>query len=412
MTKIKKHKNVISKFLMFICLISIPFFVGLEIFIINNVEKFNETFKMSVLGILTFLILMFIILIIYNKYFKFNSFKRLGFLLVFCAFLLEIFGVSRLFYYNDSFKSWLINSSFGSINYKHIASSIYGESIINDVVEVEDVDLSGDLVDFSDISYNNNVYANKYEEEILNREEGAVYKIININGTTIGADYHYEGYMAVIYDPSRVSLAKSSGAGVDESAYGEILSDISRKNGALLAINAGGFYDPNWSSNGGIPHGDVIIDGVVDTSFDDGIEGGGFIGFDSNNKLVLKNMSSEEALAMGIRDAVDWGPFLIVDGVNRYSHVNYYSWACARTAIAQRADGIVLLLVIDGLQDHSKGAGYADLAQILERYGAVNAASMDGGTSTAMTIDHKYINSPWNGYVKTYRWLPNAWIVK
>ena len=69
------------------------------------------------------------------------------------------------------------------------------------------------------------------------------------------------------------------------------------------------------------------------------------------------------------------------------------------------------MLVIDGLQDHSYGAGYADLASILQRYGAVNAASMDGGTSTSMTINHNYINSPWNGYVKTYRWLPNAWIV-
>ena len=412
MTKKKKNKNFISKVLMFICLISIPFFVGLEIFIVNNGEKFNDVFKNSVLGILVFLIFLFVVLVIANRYLKINSFKRIGVLLIFCAFFLEIFGVARLFYYNDSFKTWLINSSFGSINYKHIASSIYGESIINDVVEVEDVDLSSDLVDFSDISYNNVVYANEYEKEILDREKDAVYKIINISGTTIGANYHYEGYMAVIYDPSRVSLAKSSGAGVDDKAYGEILSDISRKNGALLAINAGGFYDPNWSSNGGIPHGDVIIDGVVDTSFDDGIEGGGFIGFDSNNRLVLKDMSTEEALAMGIRDAVDWGPFLIVNGVNRYSHVNYYSWACARTAIAQREDGIVLLLVIDGLQDHSQGAGYADLAQILERYGAVNAASMDGGTSTAMTIDHKYINSPWNGYVKTYRWLPNAWIVK
>ncbi len=53
-----------------------------------------------------------------------------------------------------------------------------------------------------------------------------------------------------------------------------------------------------------------------------------------------------------------------------------------------------------------------DVTQILLDYGAINAANMDGGTSTSMTLDHQYINSPWNGYRPTFRWFPNAWIVK
>ena len=69
------------------------------------------------------------------------------------------------------------------------------------------------------------------------------------------------------------------------------------------------------------------------------------------------------------------------------------------------------MVVIDGLQSHSAGASYADMAKIMETYGAVNAANLDGGTSTAMTYNHEYINSPWNGYRKTYRYLPNAFIV-
>ena len=142
-----------------------------------------------------------------------------------------------------------------------------------------------------------------------------------------------------------------------------------------------------------------------------GDAGGGIIGFDKNDKLILKKMTVDEAYSRGIRDAVEWGPFLIVNGVNYYKNVNYYTWTCGRTAIGQRADGIVLMLVIDGLQSHSKGASYADMAHIMELYGAVNAANLDGGTSTAMTVNHEYINSPWNGYVSTYRWLPNAWIV-
>ena len=130
------------------------------------------------------------------------------------------------------------------------------------------------------------------------------------------------------------------------------------------------------------------------------------------NKLVLKRMNADQAIAEGIRDAVDWGPYLIVNGKNQFKDVNYYTWVCGRAAIGQRKDGIVLMLVIDGLQKHSKGASYADMAAIMEKYGAYNASNLDGGTSTAMTLNHQYINSPWNGYRRTIRWLPNAWIME
>ena len=121
-------------------------------------------------------------------------------------------------------------------------------------------------------------------------------------------------------------------------------------------------------------------------------------------------MTTEEAIEAGIRDAVDWGPFLIVDGVNKYEGDIEY-WECGRSAIGQRADGIVLMIVIDNLQSHSKGVSYSDLAAIFERYGAINAANLDGGTSTQMIEKDHYVNSPWNGKKPTFRRLPNAWIV-
>lgn len=284
-------------------------------------------------------------------------------------------------------------------------------SVNSDEKKVQVEDLSYDIIDGDELNYNSKMYANKYDEEILKRNDNESYKIIKISGTTIGANYHYEGYMAVIYDASRVKLAKSSGAGTSDGSYGEILSEISKKNNALVAINAGGFYDPNWNSNGGIPHGSVIIDGKIASDFRRGVDSGGLIGFDTNNKLVLKKMSAKQALNEGIRDAMDFGPYLIVDGKNQFKSVNYYTWACARSAIGQRSDGIVLMLVIDGLQNHSKGASYADMASIMERYGAINAANLDGGTSSAMVVNNEYINSPWNGYQRTLRWIPNAWIL-
>ena len=64
-----------------------------------------------------------------------------------------------------------------------------------------------------------------------------------------------------------------------------------------------------------------------------------------------------------------------------------------RTAIGQRSDGAVLLLVIDGRQVISMGATYLDLAEIMLRYGAVNACNLDGGSSSLMWFKGDYINN-------------------
>ena len=64
-----------------------------------------------------------------------------------------------------------------------------------------------------------------------------------------------------------------------------------------------------------------------------------------------------------------------------------------RTAIGQRSDGAVLLLVIDGRQVISMGATYQDLVDIFLEYGAVNACNLDGGSSTLMWFDGGYVNN-------------------
>ena len=55
-----------------------------------------------------------------------------------------------------------------------------------------------------------------------------------------------------------------------------------------------------------------------------------------------------------------------------------------RTAIGQRADGAVIFVCIDGRQAGSVGGTYADVINIMQEYGAINACNMDGGSSTVM----------------------------
>ena len=70
-------------------------------------------------------------------------------------------------------------------------------------------------------------------------------------------------------------------------------------------------------------------------------------------------------------------------------------WGTApRTAIGQRKDGIVLMLVIDGRRATKPGADMNDLIEIMQRYGAYNAVNLDGGTSSAMVEGDKIVNDP------------------
>ena len=96
---------------------------------------------------------------------------------------------------------------------------------------------------------------------------------------------------------------------------------------------------------------------------------------------MVGRMTAQYALDIGVRDAVSFGPALIVNGVA----ANYSGSGGGlnpRTAIGQREDGAILLLVIEGRKTSSMGATMADLIDIMLEYGAVNAVNLDGGSSS------------------------------
>ena len=82
-----------------------------------------------------------------------------------------------------------------------------------------------------------------------------------------------------------------------------------------------------------------------------------------------------------------------------------------RTAIGQRQDGTMILVVIDGRQPgYSIGTNLLELQSIFERYGAYNAANLDGGYSSAMCFDGQLVTTP--STLLGERYLPNAFIVE
>lgn len=372
---------------------------------------------LMMLGILSFNI--YRLVKILRKRNDYNFSKSNLKLAAFMMSLALVFSISTgtLIYKNKAFREWLITKAMNTNEHQYLATWFYDKDLINNtiskLVKTSSNYETSDAIVFNDIIYNPKKFANKIEEEIFKKEnEDDIYKIIEVTGVVNGSNKTYQGWLTIVYDPADVKLAISEGAGVNGNNYGQILSVMHQKSGALVSMNAGGFYDPEWRSNGGIPHGLVIKDGKVLSSFRRGIESGGLVGFTNENKLILGRFSEEEAIEKGIRDAVDWGPYLIHNSKDLFPNKNTYSWAVARTAIGQRADGIVLMLVIDGMQAHSHGASYSDMSSIMAKYGAVNASCMDGGTSTSMYTEGRFLNVPFNGKQRTIRSLPNAWIVR
>ena len=217
----------------------------------------------------------------------------------------------------------------------------------------------------------------------------------------------YNGFLVVVYDPSKIHIATTKYLG----SRGESILTVAKRENAIIAMNAGGFYDPDWNSNGGQPHGTVFSRGNVVSDFIDAGMGGGFIGFTNENKLILGRMNKQQAINTGYRDAVEFGPYLIVNGKRSFYKGNG-GWGIApRTAIGQRQDGIVLMLVINGRLATSLGADMIDLTDIMERYGAYNAANLDGGSSSELVINGQIINTPVAGGTNGLRDMSTFWVV-
>lgn len=304
------------------------------------------------------------------------------------------------------FRNLLITTAMTTKSHHYLARTFYSDEMINVVMQenyVEEVNENTNLDDIVFSIQEKKQYESKYEEEILKHDDNQIYKIIEIAGTG------YKGFVAVIYDPSRIELVTSKYLGV----RGQFLQTISKENEALLAINAGGFADAGGTGSGGYPTGVVIKDGKV---IYQGLEtgwGGGIVGFTSDNKLILTKSTPEEALQQGLEDAVEFGPFLIVNGKRSITKGNGGYGISSRTAIAQRQDGIVLFVVIDGRQPgYSLGVDMATLTDILVRYKAYNAVNLDGGASSSLVENGDIVNKPCAVSTTGERWIPTAWIVK
>jgi uncharacterized protein YigE (DUF2233 family) len=121
-------------------------------------------------------------------------------------------------------------------------------------------------------------------------------------------------------------------------------------------------------------------------------------------RLDVSTVSGRTFDVGAIRDAVAGGPRLLTNGkvtitlAEEGMASSFSTTRHPRTAVGVTGDGKILLVTVDGRQKGlSRGASLPELADVLLKFGAIDAVNLDGGGSTAMIVRDAVVNSPSEG---------------
>lgn len=331
-------------------------------------------------------------------------------LIVSILFFISVVGYSVVAFghipFVEKWRNIWIETAMTTDQHRWLATSFFPDWLIEDVmnrqVDIKDMGITdinkaespfGDVIDPSTLvegepdAHGNIVYDNNVEEGIV---------ILNVEDT------NFKGKLIIVDDPSRVFL----GATDYKGSRGEFICDYLEKENAVVGVNASGFIDTGGVSLGGQISGMCVSQGEYWGSYKSKYT---LIGFDNDDRLIVGGTGDWEQY--NIRDGMQFRPTLILDGEKVVE--DSAGWGLQpRTTIGQCANGVVLILVVDGRQvGYSLGATMEDCADILLEYGAVTAAACDGGSSSVIGYEGEIINEP-STNMPTGRYLPNAWLVR
>ncbi len=303
----------------------------------------------------------------------------------------------------DKARVFWITTAMETNDHQYLANIFYSEETIKQVMSENYLTEIEEDTDVSSITVGKEekitAYTSAYEKEILEHEEGALYKLIQFKYQD------FDCHLIAIYDPTRVQIGYNKKLNSQH-----VLTEILKNNDAILGINGGGY---SWAN--GYPQGLVVHDGKIIYSSNTGRFTTSAINEDG--VLMVGKFSASDVKKKKIKEAVSFGPALIVNGKAAEIRGTGGSGVNPRTVIAQRKDGIILFLVVNGygnkLSWKGRGGVYVnDLIKILQRYNAYNAVNMDGGSSTTMVINGKLVNDPCEPLKDGQDFIRTAWMLK
>ena len=219
---------------------------------------------------------------------------------------------------------------------------------------------------------------------------------------TDGNGYPYCVYVLKV-DPTKAYLY--TGTSLDNYSYTispfkqqsvmrQINSAIDNGINPVAGIN-GDFFGSN--DNGYYPLGLCIKEGTVVAK----LRNRPWCGYTYDGQFVCGDASLYSEYEGKLRSAVGASKVLVSEGA---VVTNTTGGEHPRTLAGVSEDGTIIFAVIDGRQDSSNGASYAQCAALMRAHGAYNAVNLDGGGSSTMIVykDGKYdtVNSPSDGVLR------------
>lgn len=344
--------------------------------------------------------------------------KILAVILTFALFAAAVLMISLKMICSDSFPAaqrMFVTTILETGQLKFLASVFLDGDRIQEIVDKNsmkklDGEVDGDLIKVGSSGSIDVSAGNSSESEEIELHE--------VSSST------FSGKLLVVKDPSRISLATI----YPWREEGVTLDELANRAGAVAAIN-GGLYN-SYNNSGGSPYGVIVSGGEIQMNEPQQFPGLVLIGFTEDNILRIIDVSEmtssdvENLVSeMKIRDAVTFqeessdvnNHFVQLIINNEVREMNGMgSGLNPRTAIGQRADGAVLLLVTDGRGKAGHlGASASDLIGVMLEYGAVNAANLDGGSSSCMYYNGEYLMTSVTFYYSNSSWkLPAGFVVK
>lgn len=167
---------------------------------------------------------------------------------------------------------------------------------------------------------------------------------------------------------TRVDVARARGL--------ERTSTMARRAGALAAVN-GGYFKKDGS-----PDGLLKLDGELVSSRGRGCHAG--FGVDPRGRVKIGECPGDDW--PGMVDALGAGPLVlengrVVDHGDAQRRIRH-----PRTALGQRADGVLVFVVADGRTEQAGGVSFEELGRLMRSLGCRAAVNLDGGGSSVLWI--------------------------
>jgi exopolysaccharide biosynthesis protein len=333
--------------------------------------------------------------------------KKHGFLRFLLSFFITIIiisfsGVFLLYGPFTYFRDTLVTISMSTMNHQWIAKAFFDDATLADIMERNKTIEPNGNTNPDEITFLKNKVADNSKTLPKSSKDGE--HIIDGVGFIRIQAATYNGWVVKVYNPARIYMMLAQGIG----KQGERTTSMVKRYNAYVGVNAGGFADIGGLGNGGMPTGYCISNGVIITKCTNHTVHN-IVGLDKNNKLILGKYTNDQITKLQFKDAVEFKPFLIVNGSPAQMVGNGGMGTDPRTAIGQTKDGVMIFVIIDGRRVSSLGASLVDLQKIMLNYGAINAANLDGGSSSTLVVNNSIVNHPSSSGGE--RNVPNAFLI-